>query len=156
MNGKQNVGVINKIATNINDKVALAAEISKYAHEGQIDKGGNPYYFHPKYVASRVYNPNEKIVALLHDVLEDTNFPIMVLEALFDTKIIDALKILIHEEGVPYMEYIDLVSRNSLAKRVKIEDLKHNMQLARIPYPTRKDIERVEKYKKALNYLENS
>ncbi|MCD8025782.1 MAG: GTP pyrophosphokinase [Clostridiales bacterium] len=134
----------------------LARNICVYAHVGQTDKAGMPYHLHPEYVASQVTEPDEKIAALLHDVLEDTDFPLSILKAVFNDEIIQALLLLRHDENVPYMEYIVKVSTNKIAKAVKIADLKHNMDISRIPNPTEKDYVRLEKYKAALEILNNT
>ena len=136
-------------------KLNLAHDICVYAHKGQTDKAGQPYYLHPESVAAQVNEPNEKIVALLHDVLEDTDFPISVLEALFGGDVMEALKLLNHDKSVPYLDYVKELCKNNFARAVKIADLKHNMDLSRIPEPTEKDYARVEKYKKALKFLED-
>ena len=136
-------------------QVDLARDICVYAHTGQTDKAGKPYHLHPEHVASQFTEPSEKIVALLHDVLEDTDFPLSVLKAVFNDEVIQALLLLCHDKSVPYMEYVEKISANKIAKAVKTADLKHNMDISRIPNPTEKDYSRLEKYKKALQILEN-
>lgn len=140
---------------NTQKKVEIARDICLYAHAGQFDKAGKPYHLHPEYVAEQVDKPNEKIAALLHDVLEDTDFPVSVLEAVFDEEVMDALRLLRHDKDIPYMDYVEKLSVNEIARDVKIADLKHNMDLSRIPEPTEKDYARLEKYKKALTLLES-
>lgn len=144
-----------KLSQSTQKQIDLAHDICVYAHSGQTDKAGKPYHFHPEYVASQVSKPSEKITALLHDVLKDTDFPLSVLKAIFDEEVIEALLLLCHDKSVPYMEYIEKISANETAKAVKIADLKHNMDISRIPYPTEKDHLRLEKYKKAIKILEN-
>ncbi len=141
---------------NTQKEIGIAHDICVYAHAGQTDKAGQPYYLHPEYVAEQVAEPDEKVAALLHDVLEDTNFPLSVLEAVFNSEVIDALKLLCHQKGMPYMEYIERLSSNKIAKAVKMADLKHNMEISRIPAPSEKDYSRLEKYKKALAFLEKA
>lgn len=97
-------------------RVRLARDICRYAHRGQMDKGGQPYYLHPEYVAANVESTEEKIVVLLHDVMEDTEFPSSVLEVLFGAEIMTALRLLKHEDSVPYLEYIERLKGNALAK----------------------------------------
>lgn len=136
-------------------QVDLARDICVYAHTGQTDKAGKPYYMHPEHVASQVEKPDEKIVALLHDVLEDTDFPLSVLKAVFNEEVVQALLLLCHDKNIPYMEYIEKIGANKTAKAVKMADLKHNMDISRIPNPQEKDYARLEKYKKALSFLES-
>ena len=138
------------------DKVELALKVATKAHEGQLDKAGNIYIEHPKYVASLVKEDNEKIVALLHDTIEDTTVTFEELEQYgFDKEIIDALKLLTHDSKVKYFDYIDKIKTNELARKVKIADLTHNSDISRIKELTQKDNERIVKYKKALEMLSN-
>ncbi len=137
-------------------EIDLARDICVYAHAGQVDKAGRPYHLHPEHVAEQVTNPDEKIVALLHDVLEDTSFPVSVLEAVFNQDVLKALRLLCHDKSEPYMDYVERLSKNKIARAVKMADLKHNMDLSRLPAPTEKDYQRLEKYKKALALLESA
>ncbi len=137
-------------------EMSIAHDICVYAHAGQVDKAGRPYHLHPEHVAEQVTSPDEKIVALLHDVLEDTSFPVSVLKAVFNEDVIKALRLLCHDKSVPYMDYVERLSKNKIARAVKMADLKHNMDLSRLPVPTEKDYRRLEKYKKALAFLENA
>lgn len=133
-----------------------AVEIAGWAHEGQVDKGGNPYIAHPLAVAEGVEEMNQKIVALLHDVLEDSSLTAGDLLAEgFPQEIVEAVKVLTHKKSDPisYEEYICHVKQNPLARAVKISDIRHNLDLTRIPNPTQRDYKRCEKYKKALQYL---
>ncbi len=134
----------------------IAHDICVYAHAGQVDKAGRPYHLHPEHVAEQVTSPDEKIVALLHDVLEDTSFPVSVLEAVFNEDVIKALRLLCHDKSVPYMDYVKRLSENKIARAVKMADLKHNMDLSRLSAPSKKDYLRLEKYKKALAFLESA
>ena len=102
-----------------------------------------------------VNEPDQKIAAYLHDVIEDT--PITADDLLnmgFTPKIVDSIKLLTKDKNVPYEEYLKNIRSDSIARAVKIADLKHNMDLSRIPNPTEKDYARLEKYKKALAFLE--
>ena len=97
-------------------------------HKGQVDKLGNPYIFHPIGVSLQMQTKEEKIVALLHDILEDTNTTIEELKELgLSEEIIKALQLLTRDKNITYMEYIEKLSSNELAKSVKIQDLKNNM-----------------------------
>ena len=141
---------------NIQNQIELARDICRYAHSGQTDKACRPYHTHPEQVAEFVKEHKAKIAALLHDVLEDTEFPVSVLAALFGSEIMNALELLNHDKSVPYLEYVERLSSNEIAKEVKAADLRHNMDLSRIPDPTEKDFKRLEMYKKALTILEDA
>ncbi len=135
--------------------VQTAKLISRLAHRGQFDKSGKPYYLHPQTVAQRVTLPKEKVVAYLHDVLEDTDVREEELCEIFGEEIVEALVLLTHREGVAYLDYVRSLRGNALARSVKLADLSHNMDLSRIEHPTQKDFDRIEtKYKPALAILE--
>lgn len=126
------------------------------AHKGQIDKGGNDYINHPVYLALQMNEPVEKVVALLHDVMEDSN--VLTYDDvyhLFNPFIADTLKLLTHIKGIKYFDYIQEIknSNNEVAIKVKLADLKHNSDISRISCPTSKDNERIEKYQKAIKIL---
>ena len=138
------------------NNLQLALNIATKAHEGQLDKAGDPYIKHPIYVASLVNTETEKIVALLHDVVEDTNVTLNDIKKYgFGEPITEALTLLTHNKNIPYFEYINKIKNNSVAKNVKIADLTHNSDISRINKPTKKDLERTVKYKKALEILTN-
>lgn len=129
-----------------------ALNIAYKAHIGQLDKGGSPYILHPVRVALHCQTEDEKIVALLHDVVEDTSitFEDLKTEGL-DDRLLEALKCLIKEEGEDYKAFIERVSTNRLATKVKIQDLKDNMDVTRL---NGKAHWKLETYKEALEYLE--
>ena len=134
--------------------VDLALSIARQAHEGQLDKAGVDYIEHPIYVASQVDTEEEKAVALLHDVIEDSPFTAeeLLLAGLLET-VVTAVQILSKKKGQDYQTYLENVKSNSLARVVKLADLKHNSDLSRLSSVTDKDLERFEKYKKAIDYL---
>ncbi|HPX45924.1 MAG TPA: HD domain-containing protein [Bacteroidales bacterium] len=134
-------------------KLLKAYRISKKAHKGQKDKSGQPYINHPVYVAKRVKGNDAKIVALLHDTIEDTNVTYDYIKSVFGDKIAEAVKVLTKDKTISYEEYIASIKQNDLAKVVKIEDLKHNMDLTRLKTVTQEDLDRIEKYKYALKIL---
>ena len=139
---------------NMTDKEKLAYAIAYVAHKGQTDKVGVEYINHPLTVASLCKTEDERVVALLHDVVEDTNITLNDLSIFFEPKIIEALKLLTHTDDEPYLEYIAKIKENNLSKTVKIADLSHNMDLSRMKTPTSKDYDRVEnKYKPAMELL---
>ena len=95
----------------------------------------------------------EKTIAYLHDVLEDTDVTVDALRKIFPNEIVDTLITLTHRKDESYFEYIQRVSKSKLAKKVKVADLLHNLDITRIKEPTKQDYERLEKYKKAILYL---
>ena len=131
----------------------LALQIAQKAHAGQVDKAGKDYILHPMTVASYMDTDTEKTIAYLHDVLEDTDVTVDALRKIFPNEIVDTLIILTHRKDESYFEYIQRVSTSKLAKKVKVADLLHNLDITRIKEPTKQDYERLEKYKKAILYL---
>lgn len=132
----------------------MAMEVCKKAHAGQVDKAGVDYYLHPFAVADMCKTEEEKIVALLHDVVEDTDVTLKDLAGLgFSTTILDAIGSLTHASDEDYFDYIARVKKNKLATTVKINDLTHNSDLSRLINITPKDMARVEKYSRCLAIL---
>ena len=132
----------------------LALSIATEAHKGQFDKAGVDYIEHPIYVASQFDTEEEKAVALLHDVIEDSSFTAeeLLLAGLSET-VVTAVQILTKKKEKDYQTYLENVKSNSLARVVKLADLQHNSDLSRLSSVTDKDLERLEKYKKAIDYL---
>ena len=140
----------------INTKLTRKAMILAYnAHMNQFDRAGVPYIYHPIHLAEQMKTETECIVALLHDVVEDTDVTFEELEKEFSNEIIDALKLLTHDDNVDYMEYVKEIKKNEIARNVKIADLLHNSDETRLDVITEKDKERKEKYKKALLFLQS-
>ncbi len=141
-----------------NERVRRAYETALTAHRGQIDKAGVDYINHPLTVASNVgENVSAIIVALLHDVAEDTNLTLAELREkipLTDEEF-HALKLLTHDKSIPYLKYVERIRSDELARVVKVADLRHNSDLSRIKNPAPKDFARVEKYSAALRLLES-
>ncbi len=131
----------------------LALQIAQKAHAGQVDKAGKDYILHPMTVASYMDTDTEKTIAYLHDVLEDTDVTVDALRKIFPNEIVDTLITLTHRKDESYFEYIQRVSKSKLAKKVKVADLLHNLDITRIKEPTKQDYERLEKYKKSILYL---
>lgn len=138
----------------LSDYVKLALSIATEAHKGQKDKAGIDYIQHPLHVASLVSSDEEKAVALLHDVMEDSSYT---LEDLADMGIpqpvVEAVSILTKKDDISYYNYLDEVKQNELARAVKLADLKHNSDLTRINQPTVSDFKRTVKYEMAIEYL---
>ena len=134
-----------------------AMKVAYDAHSGQTDKSGLPYIFHPIHLAEQMQDEISACVAVLHDVIEDTSISIFDLrEEGFPEDVLDALLLLTHADGSPYMSYIRAIKTNPVATTVKIADLKHNMDLSRLSESSIDDKAktRIEKYKKALIILE--
>lgn len=127
--------------------------IAYNAHQGQLDRSGIPYIFHPFHLAEQMDTEAECIVALLHDVVEDTDVTFEDLEKDFSPEVITALKLITHQKCIPYMHYVEALKDNPIARKVKLADLKHNSDVTRLASLTEKDIERNKKYKKAIELL---
>lgn len=132
-----------------------AYELAKKAHAGQVDKAGNDYIDHPCAVAAMVSSDTDKAVAYLHDVVEDTDFTLRDLSNLFPSKIVSAIDAITKRKGESYDDYLLRVSQNSIAKRVKVADMKHNSLVSRFSNPTEADYKRANRYKDKLNQLLN-
>ena len=140
----------------INTKLTrLASKIAYRAHEGQTDKAGVPYIFHPIHIAEQMDSEESCIVALLHDVIEDSDITLEILSKYFNDDIITALRVLTKKENDDYVMYIKRVKTNKLATKVKIKDLEHNRDLTRLDEVTDKDRKRSMKYWEAIRYLED-
>jgi (p)ppGpp synthase/HD superfamily hydrolase len=133
-----------------------AIALAKVAHTGQTDKAGKPYFSHPLRVMDGVTTYEEKMVAILHDTVEDTDITLDKLRELgFPETVIAAVDAITKpKQSEPYETYIERVSQNQIARRVKVADLKDNLDLSRIPNPTQKDYHRCEKYRWALAKLD--
>ena len=138
--------------------LAKAIEIALKAHEGQVDKSGMPYAGHVMRVMQAGRTHDEKIVGVLHDLVEDTHWTFdMLLEEGFPPHIVDALRCVTKiSEDEPYEEFIKRVKTNPLAVAVKINDLTDNMDIRRLPDLTDKDAKRLRKYLKAYRELVES
>ena len=132
-----------------------AIEIALKAHEGQVDKSGMPYAGHVMRVMQAGRTIDEKIVGVLHDLVEDTDWTFdMLLEEGFPPHIVDALRCVtkLHDDE-PYEEFILRVKSNPLAVAVKINDLTDNMDIRRLAEINDKDVQRLRKYLKAYQEL---
>ena len=130
--------------------------IAYKAHEGQVDKTGIPYIFHPFHLAESMTDENSTIVALLHDVIEDTDWTIDDLEKEgFNEDILTALKLMTHNPAEPYMDYISRLSTFPVARQVKLADLYHNSDQTRVENPDEKMLKRWEKYDRAIQLLKS-
>ena len=133
-----------------------AIEIALEAHKGALDKGGNPYILHPLRLMLQMDSEEEMIVAILHDVVEDTekwSFDKLHKEG-FSKKIINSLRSVTKEnENEDYEKFIDRSVKDKIGRKVKIADISDNLDISRLKEVTDKDILRINKYKKALAKL---
>lgn len=137
----------------LNKAIAIAAK----AHDGQVDKGGNPYILHPLCVMLNCESEAAKICAVLHDVIEDTSISLEYLRSQgFNDEIITTLDCLTKREGESYDDFISRVLPNDLACRVKLADLIDNMDLTRINNPSTEDEARIQKYRLAVDRISDA
>ena len=131
-----------------------AIELAKQNHKGQTDRTGKPYIEHPLRVMNQMKSEKEKIVAVLHDIVEDTDISLNDLKNEgFSEEVVSAVECLTKQDGENYDLYIERISFNPLAVKIKLADLEDNRDLTRLPQVTDKDLERLEKYDKALEKL---
>lgn len=131
-----------------------AIALAHRAHEGQVDKGGHPYIGHPLRVMAAVEDGETKIVAVLHDAIEDSDLSLADLTAAeFPPRITQALDAITKRAGEDYEAYLQRVMANPLALGVKIADMEDNCDLSRISQPTAKDYARLAKYQGILPRL---
>lgn len=131
--------------------IAIAAE----AHAGQVDKAGEPYILHPLRVMMRLETVEDRIVGVLHDVVEDNaTWPLAALRAEgFVEAILAAVDAVTRREDEDYESFVRRAGKNAIGRRVKLADLADNMELNRIKTPGPKDQERMERYRKAREIL---
>lgn len=125
------------------------------AHKEQLDKGGMPYVFHPFHLAEQMSTEETVIVALLHDVAEDSQYTLADLKQMgFSQRVVDAVALMTHDDAEPYLEYVAKLRQNPIARAVKLADLRHNSDLSRLAEVDEKALKRVQKYAKAIELLE--
>ena len=131
--------------------IALAVE----AHKGQVDKSGQPYILHPLRVMFRLESENERIVGVLHDVVEDSPLTLDDLRQMgYNEEVIEGVDGVTRRENESYAQFIERSQQNKLSSRVKIADLEDNMDLRRLPRElTERDYERLRRYKRAWRQL---
>lgn len=134
----------------------LALKICFRAHKDQVDKSGLPYVFHPFHLAEQMETEHEVCVALLHDVMEDTSLTAKDLVSRgIPAAYVETCKLMTHAPGVPYLDYVEALKGDPVARKVKIADLRHNSDLSRLNRePTATDLTRCAKYQQALSILE--
>lgn len=109
-----------------------AMQVAYTKHAGQVDKAGVPYIFHPYHLAEQLQDEIACTVALLHDVVEDTDTTFEELSEKFPDEVIEALRFLTRTKDTPYLEYVKNIRKNKIATAVKLKDLEHNMDKARM------------------------
>ena len=138
------------------DNTKKAMKLCFKAHKDQVDKSGMPYVFHPFHVAEQMTDEVTTIVALLHDVVEDTDYTLEDIAAEgFGKEILEAVALMTHEDDIPYLDYVAKLKENPIARAVKLADLVHNSDLSRIGEIDEETKQRLEKYKKARAILES-
>ena len=131
-----------------------AIHLASEHHSGQVDKAGHPYILHPLRVMLQVKTVDERIVAVLHDTIEDTSLTLEDLQQEgFSAVVVEAIQCLTKKPHEPYEQFIDRIKDNALARRVKQADIRDNMDLSRLPAVTEKDLQRMKKYHIALKNL---
>lgn len=134
-----------------------AVELAAKHHVGQVDKGGSPYILHPLAVMLSVDSNDEKIVAVLHDIIEDTSVTADDLRSEgFSEQIIEAILALTKHKGESRIEAAHRAAANPIARVVKLADVAQNMDISRIPNPTDKDYIRLEQYREVKAILEEA
>lgn len=138
------------------DLTKKAMKLCFAVHKEQVDKSGLPYVFHPFHLAEQMETEDTTVVALLHDVVEDSDMTLHDLGQMgFGKTVIEALALLTHDPAVEYMDYVRAIKDNPIAKAVKLADLRHNSDLTRLDTVDEKALTRREKYIKAMALLEN-
>ena len=124
------------------------------AHKDQTDKTGLPYVFHPFHLAEQMTDEYTTVTALLHDVVEDTDYTLNDLKEMgYPDEVITALSLLPHDDGSEYMEYVKRLKNNPIARAVKLADLKHNSDLSRYDTIDNRAVKRTAKYRQAIEIL---
>ena len=132
----------------------LALKIAIQAHKEQKDKSGREYIMHPIRVAERCKDPRAKVVALLHDTIEDTSVTAEYLRSEgFTDEIINGVLSVTKREGETYDDFVRRAAENAIGREVKIADLEDNMDIRRLKEITEDDVARLRKYLRAWQYL---
>ena len=136
------------------EQTKKALKLCFQAHKDQWDKSGIPYVFHPFHLAEQMTDEATTVVALLHDVVEDTPYTLEDLKDMgFPSEITEAIALMTHDPAVPYMDYVKNIKGNPIARAVKLADLTHNSDLSRLDLVDDRAIRRLEKYAAAIKLL---
>lgn len=134
--------------------IEKALKVALSAHKGQLDKADQPYILHPIRVMMKMSTETEKVVAILHDVLEDSPISPRDLRLKgFSSEVIDAVLFLTRNRNENYMEFIARLKLNPVARKVKMADLEDNINFLRLPLIREPDLRRAQKYHQALMFL---
>ena len=146
--------LVRKSMMNFDELREKAMQIAEKVHKNQVDKAGKPYILHPVRVERRCTRQEDRLVALLHDTVEDGNIASEYLLLVgFSQEVVDAVLSVSRKRGEDYFEFIQRCKANPIGRRVKICDLEDNMDITRLNQLTEKDIERLKKYHKAYKIL---
>ena len=131
--------------------IAIALDV----HSGQTDRYGQPYILHPLHVMLEMESEVEMTAAVLHDVIEDSEMTLDDLRAKgFSSEVLEAVDLLTHaKESTPYEEYVQRIKPNPIARKIKMADLRHNMDIRRMDRVRDQDVSRLEKYRRAWKIL---
>ncbi|MBD5112070.1 MAG: GTP pyrophosphokinase [Ruminococcaceae bacterium] len=132
----------------------IAYDLARIAHNGAVDKGGNPYINHPTAVASQFSCTYRICTAYLHDVVEDTDYTVdMLIDKGIDPRVAESVRLITHSKSVDYSEYLEILSSDPIAVDVKIADMLHNSDLSRIKSYDEKTLSRMRRYNNGLRFL---
>ena len=124
------------------------------AHKEQMDKGGIPYVFHPIHLAEQMSDELSTVCALLHDVIEDTNYTLSDISDMgFPISVTEVLALLTYDQSISYFDYVKKLATNPIAKQIKLADLKHNSDISRLDAINDNTVQRIYKYKQAIKIL---
>lgn len=144
-----------RMSPEFGQQLAKAIRIAAAAHEGQVDKAGQPYILHVLRVMFGCTSPAAQVAAALHDVVEDTDWTLDDLRAeKFGETVVDIVDALTRREGEDYFDFARRAAATPLSREVKRADLLDNMDVRRIAQPTEKDWERLKRYRKALDMID--
>ena len=132
----------------------MAMKLCFAAHKDQLDKSGLPYVFHPFHLAEQMTDELTTVTALRHGVVEDTPYSLEDLRQMgFPEEVMEALRLLTHDDDTPYLDYVVRLKDNPIARAVKLADLRHNSDMTRLDHVDDWALKRAEKYQKAIALL---
>jgi len=139
----------------LQEQLSTAINLAVEAHSGVYDKGGSPYILHPLHLMNQfLFDPELAAIAVLHDVVEDSEVTIDgLIELGFTNRVIDAVDLLTHRSSDSYDEYINKICMNADAIKVKRKDLEHNSDITRLKGVTDNDLQRMAKYHRSFLIL---
>jgi guanosine-3',5'-bis(diphosphate) 3'-pyrophosphohydrolase len=135
------------------NNIEKAMQVALNAHNSQTDKAGEPYIKHPIRVMQSVESEEEKVVALLHDVVEDSTVSFEDLERRFSDEIVDAVRGVTKKDDESYSDFIERAKENEISREVKKADIRDNLDASRLGELDEEDMKRMEKYRRSLEVL---